>query len=542
MTGIQLLDLADELLEAIITQISCASETVHFSLVCKRLHRLVIASPAWRRHCLATWVIWDSSHDIDTKIAQKPLETDWYALYLQRIRTDRRASQLFESLLATQRARGPRMHELALIGYDVKDQLVGLFEDTPDEADDVLARRWHADAILRMMSRRQAVDIWRRLQDGEHVELEDALGAYDLFVLGSTPEFIHSHLDALATAVRESTRGFSDMTIREKAVAVCRHLRSKGIVGMADMEEYHALRNNFLSLPLAGYQEADEKGCLPLQSVAIFCGVARRLGIHAQPSNFPGNVHAVITAPPDITLDGEPRTAEEDLNRNLETMMHMDPFNQDGEVAPAQLLGRLSHIGMPPEQQAEALGPANVLEMVLRAGRNILVSVDGQRMPGQDVPNEEEEEQFPDAATSKYAALWSHFINGDTEPALSRIRRGQAAQVLLPRVLADFTQDLDMFAQVASKSLDGLPELVELIVAYSVDPQRVAAKVPVPRPAVDTDPVQYRIGTHFVHGRHNYHGFIVGWCPNCTASEHWIAQMRVDQLPRGRNQPFYNVM
>ena len=42
--------------------------------------------------------------------------------------------------------------------------------------------------------------------------------------------------------------------------------------------------------------------------------------------------------------------------------------------------------------------------------------------------------------------------------------------------------------------------------------------------------------------RYNYRCVIYGWDEKCVQSEDWIAQMRVDQHPPGRHQPFYNVL
>ena len=43
-----------------------------------------------------------------------------------------------------------------------------------------------------------------------------------------------------------------------------------------------------------------------------------------------------------------------------------------------------------------------------------------------------------------------------------------------------------------------------------------------------------------------YNGFswrrILGWDPHCAAPEDWIVNMRVDDLPNGRNQAFYHVL
>lgn len=543
MVPIQLLDFPDELLGLIIQQILNAKDTITFGLVCKRVWSLVATSPAWRRHCLSTWNNWDTRHELDTKLSHPLLQTDWRALYLERAQIDRRAGDLFESLVATQQARGSRMHELAILGADVKDLLIRLWKHTPNEADDVLARRWHAEAILGLKGRHQAIKVWSSLRAGEHVELEDALGAYDEFVLGCSPgvEALKSSLDGIAAAVRESTPDFDSLTIRQKAIRISEHLRSEGIVGISDLEEYHALRNNFVSLALTTTAE-NRRGCLPLQSVAIYCAIARRLGVDARPSNFPRHVHAVITAPADKSLDGESRTEDASSEAEIE-MMHMDPFRHNEELPQGELLGQLSQIGIPPHRYTEFLGPANELEMVLRTGRNILVSVDGLRMPGEQAPDEEDSELQPDPDAAKYAALWSLFIQGDSDPVVANTRRRQATRYLLEKLQSDYPQDVDMYAEIAPPLLEGLPEhaLVLQVVQQLIAAGR-EAKIPVTRPEPDADLVQHRIGTYFEHKRYDYRGFIVGWDPTCAATANWIVQMRVDDLPRGRDQPFYNIM
>ncbi|KAJ4387847.1 hypothetical protein N0V93_008450 [Gnomoniopsis smithogilvyi] len=543
MVSIQLLDLPDELLGLIVSQLRNARDTITFGLINKRVWLLVANSPVWRHHCLSTWSSWDIKHEFHNKLSQPPLQTDWRSLYLERVQTDRQAGDLFESLLATQQARASRMNELAILGSDVKDFLIQLWKHTPDDADDVLARRWHAEAILGLRGRHQAVKVWSRLRDGEHIELEDALGAYDEFVLGCAPgvEAMKSSLDAIAAAIREDIPDFDSLTIRQKAVRISEHLRSKGIVGISDADEYHALRNNFISLALTATDE-NRKGCLPLQSVAIYCAVSRRLGIDARPSNFPRHVHAVVSAPAGISLDGESRT--DVVNPESETeMMHVDPFRHNEEVAQEDLLAQLAQIGVPPHRYAEFLGPANELEMVLRTGRNILVSVDGLRMPGDQTPDIEDGEQQPDPDAAKYAALWSLFIQGDSDPVMATTRRRQATRYLLEKLQNDYPQDVDMYAETAPRLLEGLPEhplvlqLIQRLIASGRD-----AKIPVTRPDPDADPVQYRVGTYFEHKRYGYRGFIVGWNPNCAATASWITQMRVDDLPRGRDQPFYNIV
>ncbi|MBN3304305.1 FBX21 protein, partial [Amia calva] len=54
--------------------------------------------------------------------------------------------------------------------------------------------------------------------------------------------------------------------------------------------------------------------------------------------------------------------------------------------------------------------------------------------------------------------------------------------------------------------------------------------------------VQYSMGLIMKHKRSGYNCVIYGWDPKCTMSLEWITTMRVHQLPKGPNQPFYNVL
>lgn len=54
--------------------------------------------------------------------------------------------------------------------------------------------------------------------------------------------------------------------------------------------------------------------------------------------------------------------------------------------------------------------------------------------------------------------------------------------------------------------------------------------------------VKYFAGMVLRHKAYHYLGVVVGWDPTCSATEEWIEQMNVDELPRGRDQPFYHVL
>lgn len=54
--------------------------------------------------------------------------------------------------------------------------------------------------------------------------------------------------------------------------------------------------------------------------------------------------------------------------------------------------------------------------------------------------------------------------------------------------------------------------------------------------------VRYKVGQVFQHRRYQYNAIIVGWDVECAASEQWISQMRVRDLPQGQHQSFYHAL
>ncbi|RYP27357.1 hypothetical protein DL767_007729 [Monosporascus sp. MG133] len=533
-----LLRLPDELLEAIASNLS-ASDLVAFGKTCKRAHKITCESSIWKQHCISTWRYWEERHDLPGKLDLPPGQTDWHKLYSERAQIDREALDVFNQMLLTQRRRYERMQQIAAHRYDVKDLMLSLKNETPDSAEDVLARRYHANAILGQVHRATAVEKWMSLQQGQPVKLEEALGAYDLFVLaGDKGDLgdIKNELDRIARLIKEEYRNenrdadedaeFDHLTVRQKATRIALYLRSANLVGNPSAEDYHALRNNFISLALFD----DRHTSLPLQSVAIYCAVAERLGVTASPSNFPQHVHAVIQSPPAQSLDGAPAPSSTEF-------MYMDPWNSGVEVPQDQLQQRLVQMGVPPGQHAHYLGAATTLEMVLRTGRNIMTSVEEARhrlrqaySPG-----------GPDVEAAWYSMLWSMLILGDSNPLAARQRRRQCLGYLVEHFHAHFPEDIGLI-ELTPPLFEG--EYKQQALQDLVDSARAAdrdGKKPSPRDG-DADAVRFRVGAHFRHRRYGYEGFIVGWDTRCSAGPRWIEQMRVDQLPRGAEQPFYNVV
>ncbi|KAI7296765.1 hypothetical protein KC340_g15299 [Hortaea werneckii] len=618
--------LPDELLEAIILHLPPASTTA-FALACRRTNKIAHEPRVWRRHCLAEYCYWQPHHEFKEKLTLPPAQTPWRQLFAERRRTDAEAADLFEALLLTQQERYARMERIANWGYDVKDLLLGIVDGTPEDAEDVLARRYHANAILGSIHRMTAVEKWMRLQRQQMVRLEEVLGAYDLFVLAGRRgdlSDIDREFDRIAENIRQRDPDFDELSVRRKAGQIAKYLRSEKLVGNPNEENYHALRNNFISMAL--FEEPHTS--LPLQSVAIYCAVARRLGVNARPSNYPHHVHAVIEAPSTHTLDGKPRPIthpprpdNDDQPPDETEIMHMDPWRSSTETPRSDLLTRLIQIGIPPSHHPHCLAATSNLEIALRTGRNLMNSVSEAR----DLAHtgvSTTTPPVPDIDAAWYSMLWSMFILGESSAASALHRRRQILPYLIEHYQAHFPGDLGLIERIVPPLLEGQREwhvLLHLITtARKADRNRRAPcyragpREPVgrgggeegverrdeqssssssasvsspPGPscsssfasapsgpqnpnlpstgaergrgeeqweggsrsddttnAAATAAVTWKIGTYFRHKRYRYAGIVIGWDTSCGAEPAWIEQMRVDDLPRGRHQPFFNVV
>lgn len=529
-------NLPDELIEAIVFYLP-PDATLAFGTTCKQINKIADEHLVWRRHCTQTWRYWEAKHELRERLQLPPAQTKWRQLYNERRRADKKAMEIFEQVVSAQQHRIERMEEVSKMGYDVKDILLKVRDRTPDDAEDVLARRYWADALLSQIHRHTAVEKWSRLQKRQMVRLEEVLGSYDLFVLAGRKGDLNDidvEFDRIARAIKDRDPEFEERSIRQKAVQIVRWLRSENLVGNPDEDNYHALRNNFISIALFD----DVHTSLPLQSVSIYCAVARRLGVNAKPSNYPHHVHAVIEAPQDQTLDGKFKTAIQGAEPEI---MHMDPWRSSEEVPRDQLTHRLSQMGAPRTQHIVYLGATTTLEIALRTGRNIMASV--QEARERAVGGMSRRPSFPDIEAAWYAMLWSMMVLGDPADPASLHRRRQCLPYLAEHFQTHFPEDLSL---VESSLLPLFhDEREHHVLTQLVNTLRVAdrnAKAPCPRNKDAEQNVMYKVGQVFQHKRYGYEAFIVGWDYKCTADNGWIERMRVDQLPHGREQPFYNVV
>ncbi|KAF2444076.1 F-box domain-containing protein [Karstenula rhodostoma CBS 690.94] len=536
-------ELPTEILEAIFLHLDPPS-LLSVAQTCRLVKKLTADAPLiWRHFCQTHFKTWDPQHDIGAKFAGPLSDVDWRSIFVRRVRIERETLRLLNKVLESQQDRIRHINEIADFGYDVKEVLLKECA-CDDEKEDVLARRYYANAILERVQRELAVEVWGELNSGVDVPIEKALAAYDVFTRTGEDvdyETVTRDLDVLAQCVHQQYPEFPTMSARAKASTLASFLREKGFQGVAD-SSYRALRNSFIGLVL----RSETHDSLPLISVAIYCALARRVGLDARPCGFLFHVYCLVYAPKDHTLDGAYKPTS---SRALD-YMYLDPFRSSDEVLANDLQRTLREMGVPTSQHATFLSDSNTRDMVLRTARNIMNSVQTIRQTeaGLHAIHSTWHSAYPDMDNAFYATIWAMLLLGAHDdagpPALSvATRRRQYLPYLLEHFQTHYPWDVSLLQQYVIPMFINQPEGQRLL-SFVESMRRIdgMAKRPVRRGAGSSEKVVFRVGQLFRHTRYHYEGVITGWDAVCDAGEEWIHNMGVDRLPGGRVQPFYHVL
>ncbi|KAF2129998.1 YccV-like-domain-containing protein [Dothidotthia symphoricarpi CBS 119687] len=499
----------------------------------------------WRHLCHTHFRTWAPRHRIAAKFAGPLSDTDWRALFIEKTRIERDTRVLLGQIVGAQHKRIRRINQIAAFGYDAKETLLRECA-CPDDADDVLARRYYANAVLERIHREIAINVWRDLGQGLSVSIDRALGAYDVFArVGADVDIdiISQDLDHLVNGLLKSYPHFRDLNTRRKASTLADYLRDQGFKGVPDTS-YRALRNSFIGLVV----RSPTHESLPLISVAIYCALARRVGLDARPCGLLYHVYSLVYAPKNYTLDG----AYKPTSASTLDAMYLDPFRSSDEVHTADLQRVLRDTGVPTHEHTAFLSATTTREMVLRTARNIMNSVQTIRQTEAGVYGMGPTwlNAYPDMDNSFYATIWAMIMLGpgddapNTQNNSSQIRRRQYLPYLLEHFQTHNPWDVALLHQYILPLFAGLPEYTRLQQFVDSMLQIDARRKPVVRrlatPAARN--VGFAIGQLFQHRRYNYEGVVIGWDVACDAGEEWIQNMGVDRLRGGRWQAFYHVL
>lgn len=307
----------------------------------------------------------------------------------------------------------------------------------------------------------------------------------------------------------------NNLTPREKALELASWLRANRLTGIEPGREYHCLEHNFLGIAL----DSSEHNSLPLISAAIYCYVAKQLGLDARPCGFPFHVHVIIYPQSGFDMDGNHTPGVEPG-----LPMYLDPFRGARETPVSDLREQLIFFGAPERERNVFLGESRPREVVLRCGRNIENSIYSGSV---------------DDVSAKYAASWSTMLlSADSRP----IDLVPQLSILMELFATDFPSDIFLVEQYIAPLFDGLLEHEHILERLHV--MRAVDEIPkqIHRRAEETRNVQYKVGQVFKHRRYNYRAIITGWDSECKTGEQWMRRMGIDRLQAGRHQSFYHVL
>ena len=300
-------------------------------------------------------------------------------------------------------------------------------------------------------------------------------------------------------------------------------------MGVTGNAHYHDLQNNFVGIAL----QDDSHASLPLISVVIFCCVAARLGLDAQPCAFPFHVLAIVDPSMDCTLEEGEKGPE-----RTSVPIYMDPFRSNQETDVQNLQAQLLSMGVPPSAYPAFLAAAKPAEIVRRCAKNIITSV--QTLPRQ---NGAAPTSFPETDGALYAALWSLLVLPETELDASNSERQRYLHFIVEKVQSQYLMDVGLIEEDIIPFIrhpgqrEILMDAIRVIRTGDNMPKQIKYR------NSDTEKrVHFKVGQVFHHRRYHYQAVITGWDVECAAGETWMEQMNVRSLSRGQHQSFYHVL
>ncbi|KAL8683069.1 MAG: hypothetical protein Q9186_000979 [Xanthomendoza sp. 1 TL-2023] len=238
--------------------------------------------------------------------------------------------------------------------------------------------------------------------------------------------------------------------------------------------------------------------------------------------------------PEGFGVDGQPLQEGSDTRR-----VYMDPFRSDNLVFESDLASQLKAMGVASIEHEGHLGIASTADMIRRAARNIIRSIQSTRHAHDlSIPAES---LYPDSDGALYSALWALLVL--PEDHTPRSAGARYLPYILDHIEKQFLFDVRLIEKFTIPLFMDSPHQEQL--RNTIRVMRAGDLMPKPvksRRNETSQSVRYKVGQAFRHRRYNYQGVISGWDVECAAGENWMSQMGVDRLSRGRHQSFYHVL
>ncbi|KAF8807836.1 hypothetical protein BYT27DRAFT_7139292 [Phlegmacium glaucopus] len=477
--------------------------------------------------------IWESHYEMRYEYCDEGKEearreaagNNWRKLYFQRRQLDCLALQYLDKIVMERIGRQETAGALFRLSMDVWDVLElesqcpvpELFADRADRfirlriPYHAITRRHWAKSMLDTISRGHAIDIWRPFwvvpSPSKKPPFELTMSSLSCF-FGQSEKRITAQFDDLATRcseeliqnkVRLELQGGND-GVPAICRGICSFMKSQGFSTFPGPWDSNVM-NNFPHAYLT-----TNKQTLPICLVHIFTAIATRLGLNASPINFPGTVLAHV-----LRHEGdEPIIVNTSVTHPMNAVLNSQN--------PPPMATHLPGLALALSTTTQSLQPCTGVLMLLRASRNILSSL----MSIPDVP--------PSVFhPSLLLSICVHLLFQADDDTLDRLLSNIYLKALDCILLLDcLAPSLVERCQTMVRFRCQAVLHAEAVAAFNIHNR--AGKL-----------IKYFVGMAFVHARYKYVGFIYGWDVNCDASEDWMGHMTIDSLPRGRNQPFYNV-
>ncbi|EKM61317.1 uncharacterized protein PHACADRAFT_82095, partial [Phanerochaete carnosa HHB-10118-sp] len=483
------------------------------------LRAAALAPQVWKTPYLVRYTHSDEDRE---RQRRTDVSCDWRALYLWRRRLDREALSLLD------RIRGERVgrHDVARriakeYGFDVWDFFreesclplpTWCYDQPPQDVvqspPNALPRRYWAQVMLGVIARNSAIGLWSKvaLPNQQDVTFEEALAGLSAFFDVSAKEASRRLLELICDKCIENLvdkgvpldpneQDYDFWTIIEE---IREAIHNQGF-SIATNADFYRVMNQFPHF----FLRPEGRSSIPMSLVYVFVAVARRLGIQASSTNFPGVVQAHIQPP-----NGE-RAKLLDMRGNEPPLEF--PNSRHHHFWPVML-----------QSQDECSRPAPPALMLTRACNNIQMFMQQEIVTGAPQSAEIHDSAF-------YAGSSWIMIEGE-------------AGHIIPS--PPDSKPLDFGAVLLDTLCPLLPPVTRP--AISAHYERIIeddeARARSVKLRSNFPALKFFVGLPFMHRRYDYLGVIYGWDPTCMASEEWIEQMQVNRLSQGRNQPFYHVI
>ncbi|XP_055017200.1 F-box only protein 21 isoform X1 [Boleophthalmus pectinirostris] len=248
---------------------------------------------------------------------------------------------------------------------------------------------------------------------------------------------------------------------------------------------------------------------IPISLSVLYMTLARKLGVHLEPVNFPNHFL--------LRWCQRPRGSED-----IYDFIYIDAFGKGKQLTAKECEYLIGH-----QVTADYYSAISTTEVLLRMVGNLLNI--GKRGEG----NEKSYQLLRDSLDLYLT------INPDNVQYLLLQARLYFHLGIWPEKVLDILQHI----QALDPSQHGaVGYLVQHTLEHIQHKKHPVTPDEKRRSAPEHVEVQYSVGLIMKHKRSGYNCVIYGWDPKCTMSQEWITTMRVQQLSKGANQPFYNVL